>query len=99
LALIVLAVNAWVSYHNTRQLVENEEWVSHVRQVLSALDGVLLAMTDAETGQRGYLLSGDPATLSQEIRVARERCDSDLGLATTIIGSTPWNDSAPKKGW
>ena len=24
LALIVLAVNAWVSYHNTRQLVENE---------------------------------------------------------------------------
>ena len=64
LALIVLAVNAWVSYHNIRQMAENQEWVQHTHQDRAALDGVLVAMTDAETGQRGYLLTGDPETLA-----------------------------------
>src|SRR6516162_3839325 len=64
LALVVLAVNAWVSYHNMRQMADNEEWVEHTHQDRAALDGVLVAMTDAETGQRGYLLTGDPETLA-----------------------------------
>lgn len=34
-------------------------WVDHTYQVIGAADGLLLALTDAETGQRGYVLTGE----------------------------------------
>jgi signal transduction histidine kinase len=52
------AVNAIVSYRLTLRLIENERWVSHTHEVLNELEGTLSALKDAETGQRGYLLTG-----------------------------------------
>jgi PAS domain S-box-containing protein len=59
LTLVVLAVNAWVSYQNTHQLVENDRRVAHTHRVLIQLESLLTALLDAETGQRGYLLTGE----------------------------------------
>ena len=59
LTLVVLAVNAWVSYQNTRRLVENDGRVDHTHRVLIQLESLLTALLDAETGQRGYLLTGE----------------------------------------
>jgi PAS domain S-box-containing protein len=59
LTLVVLAVNAWVSYQNTRQLVENERSVDHTHRVLLQLESLLTSLLDVETGQRGYLLTGE----------------------------------------
>jgi serine phosphatase RsbU (regulator of sigma subunit)/CHASE3 domain sensor protein len=58
LVLFVLALSAWVSDENTKQLVENERWVKHTYDVLEDLDNLLVTVLDAETGQRGYLLTG-----------------------------------------
>ena len=51
------AISVWRIYDNDRQLV-------HTYEVKSALDALLSAVTDAETGQRGFLLTGDAAYLA-----------------------------------
>jgi len=58
---MVLATLAWWSSLKYRERVG---WVSHTQQVLSRIDRVLLTVTNAETGQRGYLLTGDPSYLA-----------------------------------
>jgi PAS domain S-box-containing protein len=57
-ALLVLIANAFVSYRATRTLIANENWVTHTYQVLSELEAVISAMKDAETGQRGFIITG-----------------------------------------
>ena len=42
---------------------EDIGWVTHTHLVLEALDAVSANMTDAETGQRGFLLTGQEAYL------------------------------------
>jgi PAS domain S-box-containing protein len=36
-----------------------DQWVTHTRIVLSEFDGLLSAIKDAETGQRGFIITGD----------------------------------------
>ena len=55
----VLVLSAGLGYWNTAQLRENDAWVSHTNEVLDALESVLSTMKDAETGQRGYLITGE----------------------------------------
>jgi PAS domain S-box-containing protein len=57
-AVAVLAANAAITYSNLRTLSENNWWVAHTREVLGELESTLSALKDAETGQRGYLLTG-----------------------------------------
>ncbi len=45
------------------RVYDNERLVSHTYEVKAALSSLLSAMTDAETGQRGFLITGDPAYL------------------------------------
>ena len=55
----LLIFNAATSYRNTIKLIENEHWVSHTHRVLTELEATLSTLKDAETGQRGYLLTGE----------------------------------------
>jgi PAS domain S-box-containing protein len=61
LALIValVIVNAGIAYRNVVELHEAAAQVARTQQVLEALDTLLSAVTDAETGQRGFLITGD----------------------------------------
>jgi PAS domain S-box-containing protein len=59
MALALLILNAATSYRNTLKLLENERWVGHTHQVLTELEATLSTLKDAETGQRGYLLTGE----------------------------------------
>jgi methyl-accepting chemotaxis protein len=59
LAALTLMVIAVASYRNTYRLIENDAWVAHTYQVQTALADLLSQLKDAETGQRGYLLTGE----------------------------------------
>jgi CHASE3 domain sensor protein len=63
LALLLIA-DASLAYTNLRTLVENERRVDQSQVVLTTLEGVLSSLTNAETGQRGYLITGDAAYLA-----------------------------------
>jgi PAS domain S-box-containing protein len=58
-----LIMNAGVTYWNTRHLVEAARMVAHTHEVLDALEQVISTLKDAETGQRGYLITGEPRYL------------------------------------
>ncbi|BAZ21260.1 multi-sensor signal transduction histidine kinase [Kalymmatonema gypsitolerans NIES-4073] len=59
MVLAVVVVNAVISYQNMLKVIENESWVTHTHQVLTELENTLSTLKDAETGQRGYVLTGD----------------------------------------
>jgi methyl-accepting chemotaxis protein len=63
LALVILIVLGAVSYRNTTGSIEAIELKVHTYQVLENLEGVLLNLTDAETGQRGYIITGEDSYL------------------------------------
>jgi methyl-accepting chemotaxis protein len=64
LSALILVLVAVVSYRNARLLIENDGWVEHSHQVRIDLSNLLSQLKDAETGQRGYLLTGDDAYLA-----------------------------------
>jgi PAS domain S-box-containing protein len=53
-----------LSYLTTVNLVATDEWVSHTQQVLATLESGLAILTDVETKQRGYLLTGNDVFLN-----------------------------------
>jgi PAS domain S-box-containing protein len=57
--LALLIVNATVTRRQLGLQIGAESWVSHTRQVLFELNQLELLLVDAETGQRGYLYTGD----------------------------------------
>lgn len=63
ISLTTLIISSVASYISIQKLVESDYWVDHTFKVIQDLDYVLSRIKDAETGQRGYLLSGDPVFL------------------------------------
>src|SRR5689334_13511119 len=63
LTLLVLLINALLSYAATRTLIGNDEWVLHTYQVINELEVTLSTVKDAETGERGYIITGSDAYL------------------------------------
>jgi PAS domain S-box-containing protein len=59
LALAVLLANMWISYRNTKHLVDNQSWVEHTQVVRTTIRNVQGTASDAVAAQRGYLLTGD----------------------------------------
>jgi signal transduction histidine kinase len=86
IASLILGVIGVTSYRSTIELLEDAEWRAHTYEVLDSLQIVRRQLTDAETGQRGYLITGksnylEPyrlatATLDQEVKSLR-RLTSD----------------------
>ncbi|MCE9531071.1 MAG: PAS domain S-box protein [Planctomycetes bacterium] len=62
-ALVALVVNTAVSIYNINELIANDEKVDHSRKVLGQLANLLSDIKDTETGQRGYLITGDDSYL------------------------------------
>ncbi len=64
LLLILLVVNAFITRRQLGVQVESQFWVTHTQQVLFELSQTESLVTDAETGQRGFLYTGDPKYLA-----------------------------------
>lgn len=83
---ILLAIGI-VSYRNTRKLIRDSNLVAHSHEVLDELEGTLSSVKDAETGQRGYIITGDEEylkpykaalpTINQRIENLRQLTASD----------------------
>ncbi|MGH9763439.1 MAG: PAS domain S-box protein, partial [Blastocatellia bacterium] len=52
-----------VSYRAVRRLIDNDQEVTHANQVLLELGAVLSTLKDAETGARGYVITGEDSYL------------------------------------
>jgi methyl-accepting chemotaxis protein len=63
MVLLVLLVVGGVSLTVTERMSTDAAWRSHTYQVQGAITELLSIMQDIETGQRGYLITGDPKFL------------------------------------
>ena len=57
-------ISGAIAYLNVQVLRENQQKILHSHTVLVALDKLISTMQDAETGQRGYLLTGNDKYLA-----------------------------------
>jgi signal transduction histidine kinase/CHASE3 domain sensor protein len=62
-AVIVIVLGA-LSYGGLRRTIQMRQLVAHTRSVLQASTSLLTALLDAETGERGYLLTRDTTFLA-----------------------------------
>lgn len=63
LMLALLVLNGFISYLAITRLINNEDKIHHTLNTLNVIKDTFSTITDAETGQRGYLISGDAAYL------------------------------------
>ncbi|MCK7559053.1 CHASE3 domain-containing protein [Chitinophaga sedimenti] len=63
LSLLLLIISSVASYNSIQNLLTTAGLVDHTNTVIQKLEGVLSMMKDAETGQRGYLLTEDETFL------------------------------------
>lgn len=83
LSVALLALNSLIFYRNVRTIAAHDEATRHSQQVLAALNNLLTALDDAETGERGYIITGDHAYL-QPYTAALQRIDPDLARLGTL---------------
>src|SRR5260370_40132931 len=60
----MLAAASWLVVSSTGRLVADAGWRRQTYQVIGELRGLLGALIDAETGERGYMLTGDERFLA-----------------------------------
>jgi methyl-accepting chemotaxis protein len=88
LALAMLTVVGGVSYYSTIKLVDSAERVKHTHEVLNTLDEALSAVKDGETGQRGYIITGEARYL-EPFQGARDVVDQKVRHLRELTADDP----------
>ncbi len=55
----IVLVNAFFAFAAVHSLLQSEYWLSHTWQVIGQVEAVMNSATEAETGVRGYVITGD----------------------------------------
>src|SRR5580692_9992239 len=63
LSLLLLIGISITSYISVKNFLKSDALVDHSNLVVKKLEGAISTMKDAETGQRGFLLTGDEVFL------------------------------------
>jgi CHASE3 domain sensor protein len=88
LVVTLVLVNAGVAYRNVLELHDDAILVAHTHEVLDALDTLLSAAKDAETGERGFLITGDERYL-EPYDVAVFALDAKLAEVKQLTRDNP----------
>lgn len=86
--LAVVSVTTVVSVHATRTLIANNSRVEHTRIVAQELDATLTALLNVETGERGYLYTGEKHYL-EPYEIGRSEMDGHLRRLATLTVDNP----------
>jgi len=82
--LTFFVASGFISYRNSTFLADDARQVAHTHEVMAALDDVLSLMKDAETGQRGFIITGDEKYLTP-YAAARSGVPGQLDSAETLM--------------
>ncbi len=72
LAIAFVSANAWFAFRSVQRLLSAEHSVEHTWQVINQVERILSSAVDAETGNRGFLLTGDESYLDPLNNAVRE---------------------------
>ncbi len=85
--LMIVGIVGLQSYLEIRQLDETNNWVIHTHRVKDTIEHVLSVLKDAETGQRGFILTGEDHYL-EPYNAANQEILKDI---ETLASLTPDN--------
>ena len=88
LAAIVFLIISITAYRTTVGLIENDGLVAHTYEVRTSLADLLSALKDAETGQRGYLLTGSDSYLGP-YQAATDQIQTTYGSLLRMTSDNP----------
>ena len=83
-AALLLALGVALTFWSFRQLEAAAQQRQHTHDVIVAADDLLTKIIDAETGQRGYLITGDKAFLAPYLAV-RENISESLAQLRQLV--------------
>jgi methyl-accepting chemotaxis protein len=87
-ALLVMGAIGIVAYRATSELVDSADWVTHTHLVKETVSEILFTLTDAETGLRGYLLTGEERYL-EPYQTAVKMIDSQIQHFQELTADNP----------
>jgi CHASE3 domain sensor protein len=85
--LFAMLCGGYLSYRYNILLRENRDLVVHTYQVINAIDGFLVRLEDAETGQRGYIITGDASYLAPYERTSMDLPNALAELDRLVVDS------------
>ena len=88
LTLILLIGSSVTSYISIEKLLQSSNLVNHTNTVILSVEKVSSIVKDAETGQRGYLLTNDPEYL-QSYSGANEQLGTAINELQLLIKDNP----------
>ena len=88
LGLGMLIVMSLIGIWTLRQVDDSDAWMDHTREVIDRVDRLMSVVKDAESSQRGYLLTGDEGYLVP-YHAASETAPALLGELTQLTTDNP----------
>jgi signal transduction histidine kinase/DNA-binding response OmpR family regulator/CHASE3 domain sensor protein/HAMP domain-containing protein len=87
-SILMLLISSFASYYSNQKLITTTHLVNHTNDVIIHADSILSLMKDAETGQRGYLLTQDPIFL-QPYNGAPDKVNICFNQLRELTGDNP----------
>jgi len=88
LSTILLLLSLGASFISIQRLISNSELVNHTNEVLIESENIISYMKDAETGQRGYLVTLDPVFL-QPFDGSYEKVVASFNRLSSLMADNP----------
>jgi PAS domain S-box-containing protein len=85
---VLMVANAGIAYRQTQRLFDQSALVTHTLEVDDKLGQLLQTITNAETGQRGYLLTGQKSYLAP-YDLAIQRADGWIDEIVRLTADNP----------
>ena len=87
IAVLILTIFVGISYRQWELYRRANADSERSREIVAAIDAVLISTTDAETGQRGFLLTGEDRYLEPYNRALQE-LPNDLAALNRLLGNS-----------
>ena len=85
-------VSTFLAFWSRSEFQRRVDWVRHTEEVLAEINVASSLVTDAETGQRGYLLTGDPEYL-KPYEAALSQIGPQLAKIRAVMADNPSQQS------
>jgi len=93
IAVLTLLLIGISGYRSTEHLIENEHWVAHTHEVRTKFADLMSFIKDAETSQRGFVITADEAFLD----TYRAALPEIAGVASELRRLTADNDAQQRR--
>src|SRR5471030_827825 len=88
LVVVILAVLLGAAYTNFSRLAQANGWNNHTHEVMAEAHSTLESLLNMETGERGYALTGEDASLAP-LKAGQADFASHLAQARKLTSDNP----------